>query len=440
MTQTIDALGLPAQAMPADGKPTKSDKTGAETARNGNSFLAIIEKMLAGTRDGKSTPISASALNMAGRGAGDRSSVPGEKNTLTKRGAEGLVHPAVTSKDALKSRLAKRAGADGRDKTDADKLPLATYYAALLLQTPEDGLKELKASGGSRTGTQELRAEYIAGNKIAGSAQTALEAVGTDFAATANVPAPQTDGKSAKRVSAVNEQDGTENRSVRSDRKKSDERRVTMNFHDSRSIREQSVERIAGTESQQAARINGDGTADISISFRAPEQGSEQRFQQAVNGQEGKASSFASMLSDELRSVTPEFVRAGAIILKDNNSGLIRLTLHPESLGNVRIALELSDRKVSGKIIVSSKEAFEAFNENLDGFRDAFIGEGFDSAGFDLSWNGESEGQTGSNPEKGTVSAPFYASTIPDVMLAANPADIQESGYSFGRSAVNVFA
>ena len=61
------------------------------------------------------------------------------------------------------------------------------------------------------------------------------------------------------------------------------------------------------------------------------------------------------------------------------------MALKPEALGNVKITLELSDKVVSGHITVASREAFEAFRQNLDTLRQAFVQSGFDNATFTLS-------------------------------------------------------
>ena len=62
--------------------------------------------------------------------------------------------------------------------------------------------------------------------------------------------------------------------------------------------------------------------------------------------------------------------------------------MRPEELGNVKINLELSDNQVSGKIVVASKEAYEAFKQNIDNLKEAFIAGGFETNGFELSWAG----------------------------------------------------
>lgn len=100
----------------------------------------------------------------------------------------------------------------------------------------------------------------------------------------------------------------------------------------------------------------------------------------AANG-----STFQAMLSQQIQENAPEFVKAGNIILKDNNSGTINMTMKPESLGNVKISLELTDKVITGQITVHSQEAYDAFKQNLDNLRQAFQQSGFDSAGFTLN-------------------------------------------------------
>ncbi len=127
----------------------------------------------------------------------------------------------------------------------------------------------------------------------------------------------------------------------------------------------------------------------------------------------GVAGSFAEKLAAEIKSNASDFVRAGQLVLKDGGEGTIRLALHPETLGAVRIHLEMSgDKKIAGKITVSSREAWDAFSESMDSLVLAFSDEGFDTLGFDLSWSGKQ----GEGIKEGAASAPFYASFVPDVM------------------------
>ena len=107
----------------------------------------------------------------------------------------------------------------------------------------------------------------------------------------------------------------------------------------------------------------------------------------------GDTSTFQRMLSNQLLNQAPEFVKAGSIILRDNDNGTINLNLKPESLGNVKITLHVSDKGIEGQIVVASKEAFEAFSQNMDNLRQSFRQSGFDSANLSLSLSDGSSAQ-----------------------------------------------
>ena len=108
------------------------------------------------------------------------------------------------------------------------------------------------------------------------------------------------------------------------------------------------------------------------------------------NAQTASASSstFQAMLSNQLQNNAADFVKAGNIVLKDNDAGQIKLILHPELLGNVKIDLEISDKTLTGRITVASREAFNAFKESSESLRQAFINSGFENAGFELAMAG----------------------------------------------------
>ncbi|WP_407426055.1 flagellar hook-length control protein FliK [Treponema sp.] len=105
-------------------------------------------------------------------------------------------------------------------------------------------------------------------------------------------------------------------------------------------------------------------------------------------------SDFQHMLSNAVQENAPEFVKAGNIILKDNNQGSINLIFRPEGLGNVKISLNLDDKNLSAQITVQTKEAMDAFRESIPGLKQAFTESGFETGSFDLNFS-NNENQQG---------------------------------------------
>lgn len=114
-------------------------------------------------------------------------------------------------------------------------------------------------------------------------------------------------------------------------------------------------------------------------------------------------SNFQAMLANQIQENAGEIVKAGNIVLKDNDVGSIKLILHPESLGNVKIDLQVNEKNISGKIIVATQEAFNAFKETAENLKQAFVQSGFESAGLELSlanqnFAGKHSGENQNNP------------------------------------------
>jgi flagellar hook-length control protein FliK len=86
-----------------------------------------------------------------------------------------------------------------------------------------------------------------------------------------------------------------------------------------------------------------------------------------------------------------EIIKQAKFILKNKNSGEIRLTLKPERLGNVRIKLNLQDNNIVGRVIVENINIKEVFEHNLESLQRAFREEGFSSASLDVSVGGEQD-------------------------------------------------
>jgi len=464
--QTIDvperssaqAPGFPVQGMagPAKGKTVPGGKTGAEPAGNGSSFLAIIERMIAGNKEGAASAHSAAQPGNAGRGAGDGTvpdvpdiqSTPvgtGKKPKNSSHAKNAATPEEETGVGRAESRLSAR-GASGK------KSASRSTESGPLLSGSETGVAV------HSSGTTESAVRFAS----AGEPDKAEGPEGPDSPDKTTAKGKKTsDSSSDVLLDQVSLQTGMlpasvqfSDKTVRAEKdahmansqKPVDaitgkNKKTLVSVRDERSQIVPEVAQESGRENR--VEVSSDNTADMTIGFReagtgfsAGNESSMSRLEHAGRAEQ----SFASMLSQELRSNAADFVKTGSIILRDNNVGLIRLTLNPESLGNVRISLELSgDRKISGKIQVASQEAYDAFRENLDTFSEAFIEGGFSGAGFDLSWSGQDSADSRNQAAEAAIKAPFYATAIPDVMSVPNPADTQTGGaFQNGRSAINV--
>ncbi len=134
---------------------------------------------------------------------------------------------------------------------------------------------------------------------------------------------------------------------------------------------------------------------------------------------ETKNVSFADQLASRIReSAGTEIVKAAQIVLRDGDSGLIRLRLDPESLGGVKIELKIADKKLSGVIVVESDMAGQAFKDSLEGLRDAFNASGFETQSLEVEVrNGNSGGQ--GSPRDGDGKAdPYFSQRLKELDAA----------------------
>jgi len=83
-----------------------------------------------------------------------------------------------------------------------------------------------------------------------------------------------------------------------------------------------------------------------------------------------------------------ELVRASNLVLKDGG-GEIRLVLKPESLGSVRIRMNVVDNAIEGRIIVDSAAIKHVFDGSVDALRRALTAEGFQTGSLQVSVGGQ---------------------------------------------------
>ncbi len=102
-------------------------------------------------------------------------------------------------------------------------------------------------------------------------------------------------------------------------------------------------------------------------------------------------STFQSMLQNSIQANASEIVKAGSIVLKDNNKGNINMILKPESLGNIKVSLSVSDKVITGNITVHSQEAYDAMKNSIESLKEAFAKNGFEAAELNLTMSNENQ-------------------------------------------------
>ena len=132
------------------------------------------------------------------------------------------------------------------------------------------------------------------------------------------------------------------------------------------------------------ARVQGDAPArEITLELRLPEQ-AQTTAQTTWEAKAGNA--MENMLARELhQNFNGDIVRHASMALRDGGEGTIRIALKPESLGNVKIRLEMAENKITGIIVVESEEALNAFRKEIASLEQAFRDSGFQNADLNLS-------------------------------------------------------
>jgi len=83
-----------------------------------------------------------------------------------------------------------------------------------------------------------------------------------------------------------------------------------------------------------------------------------------------------------------ELVRHSGIVLRDGG-GEIRLVLKPESLGSIRIRMNLVDNGIEGRIIVDSPAVKQALDGSVDALMKALTAQGFQTASLEVAVGGQ---------------------------------------------------
>jgi len=142
----------------------------------------------------------------------------------------------------------------------------------------------------------------------------------------------------------------------------------------------------AATRVTSSSSSNG---GEITLDLRLPQNANAAQTQ---NWDFKSGNALENMLSRELhQNFNGDIVRHASVALKDGGAGTIKIALHPETLGNVKIHLELTDNKITGRIIVESADAMNAFRKEMSALEQAFRESGFEDASLNLSLTADGE-------------------------------------------------
>jgi len=215
-------------------------------------------------------------------------------------------------------------------------------------------------------------------------------------------------------------------------------RRDKLTF-DVRDFRTTDVRLNAGLET----RVQGESsTREITLELRLPNQGQSLNSPtQAQTTWETKASSaLENMLARELhQNFNGDIVRHASMALRDGGAGTIKLALKPESLGNVKIHLEMTENKITGFIVVESEEAFNAFRKEIASLEQAFKDSGYASADLNLSLAQDGKNADGQEKEADSFTPRNVASRYDDA-FEQDSLPIVDVFFGRRQGAINMFA
>jgi hypothetical protein len=369
-----------------------------------------------------------------------KNKVRAEKGTLKKDGAELL--------------SARKAEKSPRQIVEKDRGAAAEIFLARAL----DAEKQETLSGlAGFSNHSDLSDEAL--REAPGEGGTSLSGIEGKLKKTVKEdgksPASETffDGAEGKELSAAADWDNQGiSRQMREEGRQSGETRTGDKVREKR--KERAVAEVrdlrTGTGAEAAAslglkaveevRQGGEGEMVFELRPLSSESGNSGSSEGA--GISRGAESFENILARELGGeLSSDIVKQAAIVLRDGGAGTIRLSLRPETLGNVKIRLEMADNKIAGHIIVESDEALRAFEREIHTLEQAFEDSGFENAKLDLALDSRSGGQQGKGDEARPFFSERFAASHYDQSLSGLEA-AASGGYAsaFGISAINMFA
>jgi flagellar hook-length control protein FliK len=223
-------------------------------------------------------------------------------------------------------------------------------------------------------------------------------------------------------------------------------RSASIEVRDFRSANAQAAE--SNLKASTQFRVNAEtrvptdtGPREITLELRLPNQG--QNSPAATTTWEAKAGqAFTDLLARELhQNFNNDIVRHASMALRDEGAGTIRIALKPETLGNVKIHLEMAENKITGLIVVESEEALRAFEREIRSLEQAFKDSGFEGANLEMSLTGDGgANQQWQETEASQFLSGQHVASRYDASIERAETPVIVDLYQRGTALINVFA
>jgi flagellar hook-length control protein FliK len=211
----------------------------------------------------------------------------------------------------------------------------------------------------------------------------------------------ETEAETAAKLARTRDVPPKEESDSASKAKSKDKKEFRVNVSDFRST---DTAKYAGPDTQKAeVEITVDLKSDSLSMAKGNAQSNAQTASQTTwsdTPSNNAGSQLENILARELHNnLNGDIVREASLALHSNGEATVRLNLKPETLGNVRIKLEMSGGKLTGHIVVESEEALHAFEREIKALETAFRESGFDEASLDMALAGSAFQNAGSDGE-----------------------------------------
>ena len=150
---------------------------------------------------------------------------------------------------------------------------------------------------------------------------------------------------------------------------------------------------VTAEQSLTAIKANeGKPVAEVQAVFQSVSGSPREQFETPAKNTPVSAKDAVAFQQYLVEKGYGQLVEQARIILKNDNQGEIRMTLYPETLGKIKVALNLSDSHLAGQIFVENQTVKEILQDNMGQLLQSFREGGFGDMNIQVSV-GDGSGQ-----------------------------------------------